>query len=212
MSKQLVDQYNALERSLDRELSKHPTMLQLERRTGVRKTTLVLLAMLGVVGAFAIRMAEGPFLVLLAFIYPAIGTANAIESSDKKEDTRWLAYWMVIMSWATAERFGLSILAGIIPFYGLLKAVICIWLMVPQTKGSIVLYERAVRPLVLAIRDNPQVKELMKTLQKQTYEVSKATGKAAGEAKIAIKDAASRIEVIAEEMKSKSAAEMKKDE
>ncbi len=213
MSKQLIDQYNALERSLDRELSKHPAILQLERRTGVRKTMLVLLTLLGIVGVLALRLAEGPFLVLLAFLYPAMGTAAAIEGSDKKEDTRWLAYWMVIMSWTTAERLGLSILAGIIPFYGLLKAAACIWLMIPQTKGSVLVYERAVRPVVLAVRDNPQIKELLGALQKQASEASKAASKVTNEAKTAVKNTAAKAEQKMDEAKNKStAAELKKDE
>ncbi|XKL59382.1 hypothetical protein PGB90_000398 [Kerria lacca] len=57
---------------------------------------------------------------LLGFIYPAYKSITAIESSESRDDTKWLTYWVVFALFATFE-YPIEFILQYIPFYYLMK-------------------------------------------------------------------------------------------
>jgi hypothetical protein len=168
MAQTVNSQLSCMDERLDRELSKHAVFLQAERRTGIRKTRLVYLTVAGLVGFFVLKWAADVVLALVAFVYPAVKTVTAIERGDKKEDAHWLVYWVVLAFWSTVESLTGELFPAIIPMYAVIKLAICIWLFSPQTRGATVVYERALRPVVLAVRDHPVTKDAVERVRKST--------------------------------------------
>lgn len=198
----------SIERTLDRELSKHPFALQMERRTGVRKTTLLFLSVCSLLLLLALKLAPLPTFHLLAYLYPALCTLGAIDSpqTSRSEDARWLAYWTLLMTWQVTEVFLGGFLHAVIPAYMLLKVAAVIYLMAPQTRGSIVIYETVVRPAYAAIREHP----VMKELTKQTKPAASAVNKMASAVEKKVEKASSSVAAAAQNVK--ESAEVTKED
>ena len=127
-----MDQVKHYEQRLGYELNKYPVLNNLERRTNVPKTYLVV--------GFAV--------VYLALIYLNIGgigqlfanTASvvipgyyslvALESPGKNDDTQFLTYWVVYAAFTIIE-FWSSVIIFWIPAYWLFKTVFFLWLGLP---------------------------------------------------------------------------------
>ncbi|KAJ3035653.1 hypothetical protein HDV00_003593 [Rhizophlyctis rosea] len=153
---------------LDKELSKVPVAVEIEKRTQVPKTYIA--SGLGLIffvlvffniwcGLFEVYARDreenrGALLVnLLGFLYPAYRSFKAIESTDKKDDTQWLTYWTVFGFLNTVEFFSDTLLHWV-PFYYTFKAALVLYLFMPQFYGAEFLYNRFVRPY---LRSNEKV-------------------------------------------------------
>ena len=121
---------------LDKQLATYPIFLELEERTKVPKTYLVLGA--GALASLMIILDIGAkFLVnLVGFVYPAYSCFKAIESPEKDDDVQWLTYWIINSFFQVIEYFS-DILLYWIPFYFVWKALFLIYLYAPQTKVCI---------------------------------------------------------------------------
>lgn len=86
---------------------------------------------------------------IIAVVYPAYISIKAIESPDKKDDTKWLTYWVVFACFTIVEHFS-ALIVQIIPFYWLIKCIFYIWCFAPITNnGSVFIYYRVIRPYFL---------------------------------------------------------------
>lgn len=81
----------------------------------------------------------------IGFLYPAYASILAVESKEKDDDTQWLMYWVVFALFSTVENFA-SIIVYWIPFFYPLKTSVLLWCMLPQFKGSVVVYENIIQP------------------------------------------------------------------
>ncbi|KAJ1548803.1 ER membrane protein DP1/Yop1, partial [Cladochytrium tenue] len=91
----------------------------------------------------------GDFLTdILGFAWPAYQSFKAIESVDKNDDRQWLTYWTVFGFLNLIEFFS-NIILYWIPFYYTFKAALILYLILPQTRGAIVIYNQVVRPYLL---------------------------------------------------------------
>ena len=179
MANTASDQIASINRSLDRELSKHAFFLQAERRTGVRKTHLVYLAVAIVLGYFVLRWAADVALALVAFAYPALMTVKAIEGSDKREHTHWMAYWLCLSFWSTVESLTGGLFPAIVPMYTVLKLAACLWLFLPRTRGATVLYEHAIHPIAQTLLNHPVVQDAAEQLRKSSEHFASSMNKTA---------------------------------
>lgn len=93
------------------------------------------------------------FTTLIGFAFPAYKSLVAIESTNKADDTQWLAYWVMFASFSVAELF--LDLGTHVPFYYLAKLVFLMWCFLPSTQGALLIYNRSLRPLVLQYASIP---------------------------------------------------------
>ncbi|CAB4407888.1 unnamed protein product [Rhizophagus irregularis] len=148
-----MEQIKNYEAQLDRELSKYPLIVKLEKECNVPKTYLVAgsVALLSLMMLFNVW---GKLLSnLVAWGYPAYASFKAIETTKTDDDTQWLTYWTVLGFFHIIEFFS-DIILHWVPFYFLLKVVFFLWLFLPQTKGAQRLYIGFLRPTLLNYEKN----------------------------------------------------------
>jgi len=89
---------------------------------------------------------SGPVMMLL---YPLYASIMAIESPYKEDDQQWLTYWVLYSLVSLMELAAGPVIAWI-PFYSTAKLLIASWLVLPQFRGGVILYEKFVRPYLNA--------------------------------------------------------------
>ncbi|KAF9209825.1 receptor accessory protein 4 [Haplosporangium sp. Z 27] len=77
--------------------------------------------------------------------YPAYASYKAINSRNNTRLTAWLMYWTV-MGLFTLVEFVLDTFIFWFPFYYEIKLAFVLWMILPQTQGSIYLYQAFVDP------------------------------------------------------------------
>ncbi|KAF9112339.1 receptor accessory protein 4 [Mortierella sp. AM989] len=97
-------------------------------------------------------------------VYPAYASYKAINSRNNTRLTAWLMYWTV-MGLFTLVEFVLDTLIFWFPFYYEIKLVFVLWMILPQTQGSIYLYQAFVDPY-LSQHEN-DIDKALKDMQKQ---------------------------------------------
>lgn len=85
----------------------------------------------------------------MMLIYPLYASIMAIESADKEDDQQWLTYWVLYSLVSLMEMAAGPVLAWI-PFYSTLKLIVASWLVLPQFRGGIILYQKFVSPYLNA--------------------------------------------------------------
>ena len=143
-----MDTIKTYERKLDRTLGQYPVALQLERQTGINKVHLVLMMVGVILLGILYRLCTTTFVALTLFVYPAVQSIKSIEKHDKAADVQWLTYWLSISLLSTIESLmGQEMLSRKVPLYSLFKLVFIIWMFSPRTRGSLLVYEKGLRPI-----------------------------------------------------------------
>ncbi|VDK85769.1 unnamed protein product [Litomosoides sigmodontis] len=106
---------------------------------------LVLLAFYLLVGRFAELICNA-----FGFAYPAYASVKAIRTPNKEDDTQWLMYWTVFATFSIVD-FMLSGIANSFSTYWLLKATFLLYLYVPNSNGTQLLFYNIVNPAISAI-------------------------------------------------------------
>ncbi|KAK1766090.1 TB2/DP1, HVA22 family-domain-containing protein [Phialemonium atrogriseum] len=129
---------------LDRELSKYPLFVNLEKTTAIPKTY----AVLGLVSLYfflIIFNLGGQLLTNLAgFVIPGYYSLEALFTASKADDTQWLTYWVVFSFFTVAE--SLVSVVYWFPFYYTFKFVFLLWLSLPTFRGSEVIFRSFLAP------------------------------------------------------------------
>ncbi|WKY01218.1 hypothetical protein Q1695_015319 [Nippostrongylus brasiliensis] len=104
----------------------------------------------GIIGLFALYLINGEqafFLsVVITLSYPAYVSVQAVRGSNSREALSLLLYWIPFGFFALLDSTSISE----IPAYFLLKTAFLLFLFLPQTKGSILIYQRVVEPAAKA--------------------------------------------------------------
>ncbi|KAF9962446.1 receptor accessory protein 4 [Mortierella alpina] len=96
--------------------------------------------------------------------YPAYASYKAINSRDHTRLTAWLMYWTVMGIFTLAEVV-LDTLVFWLPFYYEVKMLFVLWMILPQTQGSIYLYQTFVDPYLS--QHEREIDQTLKDIQKQ---------------------------------------------
>jgi len=138
----------------DKELSKYPVLVNLEKQTNVPKVYVI-----GGVGFLYFILIffnlGGQLLVNLAgFIIPAFYSLQALFTVGKADDTQWLTYW-VCFSFLSVVESGFEPTYWF-PFYYLFKFAFILWLALPQFGGAQILFRTALYPLFARYFQTPK--------------------------------------------------------
>lgn len=82
---------------------------------------------------------------IVMLLYPLYASVMAIESPFKEDDQQWLTYWVLYSFVSLLEMAAAPVFAWI-PLYSTIKLAVAAWLVLPQFRGGIILYEKYVRP------------------------------------------------------------------
>ncbi|KAJ0408406.1 hypothetical protein P43SY_003132 [Pythium insidiosum] len=88
-----------------------------------------------------------PVHLAIGVAYPAYASFKALETAAPDGSRQWLTYWVVVGIGATAEAASRRLVAWI-PGYDLLKTLFLLWLMLPKTRGALLVYRGVLRPLL----------------------------------------------------------------
>ncbi|EGT45650.1 hypothetical protein CAEBREN_14938 [Caenorhabditis brenneri] len=84
---------------------------------------------------------------LIGVAYPAYVSVKAIRTEGTDDDTVWLIYWTVFGAFSIIDFFAMGIMSYF-PFYWVAKAAFLLYLYLPQTHGSYMIYHKIIDPLV----------------------------------------------------------------
>lgn len=80
-----------------------------------------------------------------AVLYPTYSSFKAVRGKNVREYVKWMMYWIVFAIFSFVEVFA-DILISWFPFYYILKLCFILWLVLPATKGSSLLYRKVIHP------------------------------------------------------------------
>ena len=128
--------------------NKIPQIKELSKKIGI-ESGYIILGVLALSGLLVLIFMGGTILtVVLTVLYPAYKSIKALETKDDEDDDKeWLTYWCVFGVFTLIDEFGYIIL-NLIPFYFYIKLIFFVWLMNPKTKGSLLIYNKVLSPLL----------------------------------------------------------------
>ncbi|KXX78441.1 Protein yop-1 [Madurella mycetomatis] len=129
---------------LDKELSKYPALVNLEKQTSVPKAY----AAIGLVALYFFLILfnlGGQLLTNIAgFVIPGYYSLDALFTQNKADDTQWLTYWVVFAFFTVLE--SLVSVVYWFPFYYTFKFVFLLWLSLPAFKGADIIFRSFLAP------------------------------------------------------------------
>lgn len=78
-----------------------------------------------------------------AILYPTYSSFKAVRGKNVREYVKWMMYWIVFAIFSFIEVFA-DILISWFPFYYIVKLCFILWLVLPATKGSSLLYRKVI--------------------------------------------------------------------
>jgi len=135
---------------LDKELEKIDFLKKLDEQTKVPKfKSYLVIGVAVLLFVFMFFNLAGQFLCNLAgFIYPLYGSVRALEGMFTFEERNfWLTYWIAFGFLNTTEYF-VSFVIQYLFFYWALRFLFLVWLVHPEAKGALVVYEKVIKPFL----------------------------------------------------------------
>merc|ERR1712000_774387 len=129
---------------LDKELSKYPTINNLEKQSGIPKAYAVIGA--GALYFFLVVFNLGGQLLtnFAGFVIPGYYSLAALFTHNTEDDTQWLTYWVVFAFFTVAESF-INIVYWF-PFYFVFKFIFLLWLSLPMFRGADLIFRSFLAP------------------------------------------------------------------
>ncbi|KAE8538662.1 hypothetical protein D1P53_005025 [Cryptococcus gattii VGV] len=147
-------------RGLRERLGRSPTIMKLERRTGIDRVALVgggilLYILLIPINIFHLALPTTQLLTVLPAAYLSAQVLDSSESSANDDKVKsLLSFFVVLGSIQTLESLMAGFLEKRIPQYYTVKLLFLAYLLHPKTQGAKKIYESVFRPLIKN-RDSP---------------------------------------------------------
>ncbi|WOL11867.1 HVA22-like protein g [Canna indica] len=108
-------------------------------------------------------------LIFFGYAYPAFECFKTVEKNPIQNPQLrfWCQYWIITTMMHVIERFGYF--SSWVPMYGEAKLAFLVYLWFPKTKGSDIVYETFVRPLVMQYE--PDMEERFRNLRAKSGEI-----------------------------------------
>ncbi|KAG1369732.1 HVA22-like protein [Cocos nucifera] len=117
-------------------------------------------------------LATGVLVMLFGYAYPAFECFKTLEQRQwpgEVEQLRfWCQYWVIVAIVTIIERFG-DPLVSWVPMYGEAKLAFFVYLWYPKTKGSDLIYDTFLRPLV--VQYEPDIEQRLRHLRAKSGEL-----------------------------------------
>ena len=132
---------------------KVPQIKDLAQKAGVDSG--VILAAGGLVASLITLAIFGATILTLVItvLYPAAKSIQALETDSTDDDKEWLTYWIIFGIFTLLDDF-LGFVMNLIPYYFWVRLAFFVFLFAPQTKGSMIIYDKAVKPLLDLYKDD----------------------------------------------------------
>jgi len=131
------------------ELLANTIVVKVEKATGIRRSFLVLFLIFLAFLFMFIRRGPGPFCNLVGFMYPAVSTFRSL-NGQRDEYVELLSYWLIYGGFIICDIFTEMFLGHrLLIVYFALKFVILVYCFLPQTKGSMRIYNKLINPILL---------------------------------------------------------------
>jgi len=83
--------------------------------------------------------------LVILYLYPSYRSYKALESKNITDAQEWLCYW-IVTGILTIPLLVSNTVISWFPFYYEIKLIFCLWLILPQTKGHLELFNKYVIP------------------------------------------------------------------
>lgn len=117
-------------------------------------------------------LATNVLVMLFGYAYPAFECFKTLEQRQWPGEVQqlrfWCQYWVIVAIVTVIEKFG-DPLVSWLPMYGEAKLAFFVYLWYPKTKGSDLLYESFLRPLVMQYE--PNIEQRLKYLRAKSGEL-----------------------------------------
>ena len=133
-------------------------MKSIEEKTGINGYCVLGLILICVI-LVHLNIFESLITNLIGTVYPGFCTIKAIETKSK-DKKNWLTYWLIFGSFLIVDKFAVIIMK-IIPFYFVLKILFLIWMYLPGSNGSAIVYNLLLKKIFKYLETNvdPYMKE-----------------------------------------------------
>ncbi|ODV62508.1 HVA22/TB2/DP1 family protein ASCRUDRAFT_74871 [Ascoidea rubescens DSM 1968] len=99
----------------------------------------------------------------ISILFPIYASFKALKINDPLLLKHWLIYWMIFIIFQFVTNF-FNVFLQFIPFYKFIKFYTHLWLILPQTKGSIYLFNFYLNPLLY--QNDQKIDLFLNNLQK----------------------------------------------
>ena len=123
----------------------------IESKTGIKGIYVILILIISLLLVYY-NIFDTIITNLIGFLYPAFCTMKAIETNSN-EDKQWLTYWVCFACFSIFDLFG-GVIKSFVPFYVLLKIIFLIWLFMPNSYGTSIIYNVLVVRIFKVLENN----------------------------------------------------------
>jgi receptor expression-enhancing protein 1/2/3/4 len=106
-------------------------------------------------------------------LYPTYSSFKAVRGKNVREYVKWMMYWIVFALFSFVEVFT-DLFVSWLPFYYELKIGFVLWLCLPATKGSSVVYRKLIHPQLL--KNEVEIDRYIDRARDQSYAALIALG------------------------------------
>ena len=147
-------------------------MKSIEDKTGINGYYVIGLLLVCVILVY-LNIFESLITNLIGTVYPGFCTLKSIETKSK-DKKNWLTYWLIFGSFLIVDKFAVIIMK-IIPFYFVLKILFLIWMFLPGSNGSAIVYNLLLKKIFKYLETNvePYVTEAKTFASTVSVDVSK---------------------------------------
>ncbi|XP_008784097.1 putative HVA22-like protein g [Phoenix dactylifera] len=119
-------------------------------------------------------LATAVLVMLFGYAYPAFECFKTLEQSQRSRDRKveqlrfWCQYWVIVAIVTIIEKFGGPFVSWL-PMYGEAKLAFFVYLWYPKTKGSDLVYDAFLRPIVMQYE--PNIEQRLRHLRAKSGEL-----------------------------------------